>query len=260
MAEKHFYVQKRHAESYLIPYLEAHVPGFRDSAILEVGCAEAGFLAALHDQGVVRTVGLELEGGRARIARARCPGLRIVVGDVTDDRIVERIGAVFDVIVMGDVIEHVSDRPATFANLSRLLKDGGRVYITFPPRFSAFAGHQQNARSFLRAVPYLHLLPQRALSALCRALREEPRLAESVKSNYRIGLSIRSFERYCARFHFRPVRRSLFLLRPIYGTRYGLRLAPRRTLDVPLVREVITLGCEYLLQKTAALTAARSRG
>jgi SAM-dependent methyltransferase len=247
MSEKHFFEQKNHARSYLIPFFEEHLPDFRNSAILEVGCAEGGFLAVLHDQGITDAVGLELDPARARVARDRCPVLRIVVGDITDDSIAERIGGAFDLIVMRDVIEHIPDRTAAFSSLSKLLNADGHLYVTFPPRFSPFAGHQQHGRSLLRGVPYLHLLPAGAIRALGRALKERPEFVESVVENYRIGLSIRSFERYCSLFNLEPVAQSLFLVRPIYQTRFAL--TPRRAPNIPFVREVIALGCECLLRK-----------
>ena len=247
MSEKHYYEQRAHALSYLIPFFTRHLPELGKSKVLEVGCAEAGFLAALRQSGITDAAGLELDPVRAEFASQKNPDLQVIVGDIADARIVERVAGAFDLIVMRDVIEHIPDRTGAFRNLDRLLARGGHLYVTFPPRYSAFAGHQQHARSILRSIPFLHLLPKAMIRTLASMLRESPELAENVIANYRVGLSIRCFERYCHLFDFEPVVRELFLVRPIYRTRFGLR--PRRLPNIPLLREVAALGCEYLMRK-----------
>jgi SAM-dependent methyltransferase len=247
MSEKHFVEQKKHAEFYLIPYLERHLPGFRGFRVLEIGCAEAGFLDALRDRGI-RASGLELEPGRISLARRLNPRLEIQAGDITDPGIVRKIGRTFDLIVMRDVIEHVSDREAAFRNLRALLKPGGFCYITFPPRFSPFAGHHQNGRTVLRRIPYLHLLPPSWIRLLGRMTNEHPHIIDGVVTNFRIGLSIRRFEALCESHGFGMRIKELYLLRPVYRTRMGLK--PLRLPDIPFAREFLAFGCECLVEKT----------
>jgi len=247
MTERHFEEQKRHAESYLIPYLQRRLPGFRGFQILEVGCAEAGFLEALAGRGI-RASGLELEPRRVALAKALSPSLEIFVGDITDPAIAGRIGGTFDLIVMRDVIEHVFDREAAFRNLRSLLNPAGFCYITFPPRFSPFAGHQQNGRTILRRIPYLHLLPPAWLRSLGRMTAEHPHIIDGASANFRNGLSIRRFESLCGSHGFEMKVEELYLLRPVYQTRMGL--PPVRLPGIPFVREFLALGCECLLQKS----------
>ena len=186
MSEIHFYEQKNHTISYLIPFFKKYLPNFEDLKILEVGCAEAGFLDSLYDLGV-DAIGLELEDRRVRIAREKNPMLKIFVGDITDENIVGQIGSSFDLVVMRDVIEHIPDKIAAFSMLNKLLKKGGYLYTTFPPRFSAFAGHQQYGQSILRFVPYLHMFPKGMIKALGKIFREKPSLIEHVILNYKIA-------------------------------------------------------------------------
>ena len=247
MAEKHFHEQKKHTRTYLIPYFQKHLPGFKDFSILEVGCAEAGFLEIMRDQGL-HVVGLELSESRVSLAKEKNPDLNVLVGDITDSRIVEQIGETFDLVVMRDVIEHVPDRIAALGNIRQLLKQGGYLYVTFPPRFSGFAGHQQNGRSLLRFVPFLHYLPNGLIRLLGKLFNERPELIENVILNFKVGLSIRAFEKYYRKFHFQPVVKELFLSRPIYRTRYNVSI--RRLPNIPFLREFISFGCESLLQKT----------
>lgn len=247
MSEKHFIEQKRHAESYLIPYLERHVPGFRDRRVLEVGCAEGGLLAALTGLGM-RPAGLELESSRVDLSRALYPGLDLTVGDITDPGIVRRFDAPFGVVVLRDVIEHVPDRKAAFRNLRDLIEPGGTLYVSFPPRFSPFGGHHQNGRSVLRFWPWLHLLPESWIRGLGRGLGEYPHITENAALNFRNGLSIRAFDRLVRDAGFRPVVRDLFLFRPVYALRFGI--PARRAWNWPVLREFWTFGCECLLTRS----------
>ena len=241
MSEKHFYEQKKHATSYLIPFFNRQLPNFRNQEILGVGCAEAGFLDSLYELGMDST-GLELQDSRVKIAEEKNPKLKILVGDITDENIAGQLGGPFDLVVMRDVIEHIPDKIAPFSMLNKLLKRGGYLYTTFPPRFPPSAGHQQNGQSILRFVPCLHILPEGMIKALGKLFREKATLIEHVILNYNIGLSIKSFERYCSMFDFEPVVKELFLFRPIHETRF--RVTPIRIPHLPFIGECIALGCE----------------
>jgi SAM-dependent methyltransferase len=248
MSEKHFFEQKRHAEEYLVPYLERHVPGFHAARVLEVGCAEGGFLDALLERGV-RASGLELEPGRISLARKLNPRLEIREGDITDPGIVRSLNGPFDLIVLRDVIEHVTDRESAFRNLSALTGPAGHCYITFPPRFSPFAGHHHNGRTLLRRIPYLHLLPPALMRLLGRTFGEHRHIVEGAVANRRDGLSIARFEALCASHGFEIAIKELYILRPVFRTRMGMR--PLRLPDLPGIREFLALGCECLLRRSA---------
>ena len=252
MAEKHFFEQRKHAETYLIPFLERNCPNFRRFQILDVGCAEAGLLDALH-AAHIPGMGLELEAERIAVSKSFNPELDILEGDITDPDIVSRIKRKFDLIVIRDVIEHIPDKDTVFEHLNALLNADGFIYITFPPRFSPFGGHQQNGRTILRKIPYLHLLPPPIIRAFGKATGEHPHVVESIIKQRQIGLSIRQFEELCARHRYRIHRKDLFLFRPVFQVRYGL--PTKRMPDLPGVREFLVLGCECILQKAPAPAA-----
>ncbi|NLP12769.1 class I SAM-dependent methyltransferase [bacterium] len=247
MSEKHFHEQVHFSRSYLVPFLQKQIADFERQRVLEVGCAEAGFLHVLAERGM-EVVGVELSPDRVRLAKALSPQLDVRVGDVTDRHLAETMQQTFDLIVIREVIEHVADRDALFANLRALSADEGRVYITFPPRFSAFAGHQQMGRSLLRRLPYVHLWPDWLVRTAGRLFQEHDYLIEEVLHNYRIGLSVHGFEKLCRRYGFVFLRRDLFLIRPIYRQRFGW--SPKKIPSLPVLREFLATGCECLLQKT----------
>jgi SAM-dependent methyltransferase len=244
MAERHYHEQMTFAESYMIPFFQETIPGFVSKSVLEIGCAEGGVLTALRRFGM-NAIGVELSEHRVALARALDPGLDVRVGDLTDPALAEQWDAPFDLVVLRDVIEHVQAREIAFANLARLVRPGGFVYITFPPRFSPFAGHQQNARSAFRRIPWLQLWPAWLVRSLGGRLGESQVMIDHVIENGRIGLSLRAFHRHFRRAGFRSVREDLFLVRPIYRQRFGWK--PRRFPRIPILGELLTTGCETLL-------------
>ncbi|MFH1852166.1 MAG: class I SAM-dependent methyltransferase [Candidatus Neomarinimicrobiota bacterium] len=247
MSEKHYQEQLLHTRNYLIPYLH-NVLGIDLSGmtILEIGCAEGGALKVLREIGA-DVWGLELEQLRVQIARNINPDLNIIIGDITASDIVHRIGKKFDLIIIRDVIEHIPDKIAAFNNMADLLISGGFLYITFPPRFSPFAGHQQHAVSKIGKMPYIHLLPAAFFSRLCRIVGESEGFIEQVLVNYSIGLSINYFLKIFRNTGFESVVLQNFLIRPIFKTRFGLN--PKKFPNIPVLRELFSLGCESILIK-----------
>jgi 2-polyprenyl-3-methyl-5-hydroxy-6-metoxy-1,4-benzoquinol methylase len=246
MSEKHYYEQVNHTREYLIPYFKDHITDFQSKNVLEVGCAEGGFIQVLNEENI-NVCGFELEEGRVKMALEKNPELNIVVGDITDSNLIKKYSEQFDLIVIRDVIEHVPDRNSTFRNLNKLLKKDGYLYITFPPRFSAYAGHQQVGKSVLRFIPYVHYLPSFLLKQLGKIFKEREQTVEHILENYRIGLSIREFTKYYKLYLFKPVIKGLFLLRPVFKIRFNTKVI--KFFNIIFFREFFALGCEYLLIK-----------
>jgi len=246
MAEKHFFEQQEYTRSFLIPYFHKYIPAFENFTILEIGCGEAGLMNVFNEMGI-RTIGVELEPSRVETARQKNPHLNIRVGDITNARIVADLGTQFDLIIMRDVIEHVPDRKAAFSHLYQLLRESGYLYITFPPRFSGFAGHQQNGKTVLRYLPYLHLLPESLIRTLGQLFHENPAVIRAVVENYKIGLSIRSFKKYLSLHKFSVLQWDLYISRPIYQIRFQVPVV--KFPPVPLLQEFLAFGCECLLRK-----------
>ena len=246
MAEKHFYQQIEHTKNYLLGYFKKHIPDFQSLKILEIGCAEAGFVHYL-DSMNIDVQGLELAEARVNIALGKNPHLKLTVGDITKSEVVEKLNAKFDLIVMRDVIEHIPQRREMFENIVKLLNPGGYLYVTFPPRFSAFAGHQQNGKSILKFVPYVQLLPDFLIRTLGNIFKEHRYMIETIINNFRDGLTIGKFVKYCNSFGFDFLVKELFLIRPIYKIKFSL--PPVKMPWIPALGEFLATGCECLLQK-----------
>lgn len=248
MAKKQYHEQIEYTNSYLLPYLKKYIPDFEKMKVLEVGCAEAGFLRVLKDMGM-DVLGIELDENRAQMAIDENPGLQVIVGDITDDKLIDKINDEFDLVVMREVIEHVPDKEKAFANLNKLTKEGGYMFMSFPPKYSGFAGHQQVGRTFLKFTPYIHLLPRFITEALVKLLNEYPNFVNHIKHNFGTGITINTFERLSRKYKFHPLIKSLYLFRPIYKFRFGLPTIP--SLNIPIFREFIVFGCETILKKNS---------
>ncbi len=246
MAEKHFYEQKQYTKDYLLPYFQKYIPCFHKKKILEVGCAEGGLLKSLQSIGM-DVCGVELSPERANMAKQKDNSLRVLVGDITDTELPSKLNEKFDMIIMREVIEHVPDKNFAFENLDKLLNDNGYLFISFPPKRSPFAGHQQIGKSFLKVIPYLHTLPTMLLKYIAGLLGENTGYIDEIKLHYRTGCTINNFEMHCTWRNFITIKKDFYLFRPIYAQRFGVPTI--KLPNIPLVREYISFGCEVLLQK-----------
>ncbi|MCK5147452.1 class I SAM-dependent methyltransferase [bacterium] len=244
MAERHYHEQVQFTKDYVLGFLRDHFEKLDELRVLEVGCAEAGLLAVLADEGV-EVVGLELSADRVALARKINPQLNVLHGDITDPLINKLFNDTFDLIILRDVIEHIPDRDRAFDEINKILSPGGSVYITFPPRFSPFAGHQQNGKTLIRYFPWLQCWPRFFVHTLCSLLNETDHIANMVVENGRIGLSIRQFLRIAEKHNFNPHHVDFFLSRPIYTQRFGWK--QRSFPNLPFLSELFVTGCEVIL-------------
>jgi SAM-dependent methyltransferase len=247
MPEKHYYEQINYTTSYFLPYLHNFISDFQGKEVLEIGCAEGGLLKVLSEKGA-NVTGIEISKPRVDLALEKNPNLNIILGDITAPILSEKLNKKYDLIVMREVIEHIYKKEETFRNISELLKGQGLLFISFPPKWSPFAGHQQIAKSFLKYIPYLHLLPKNLLYSIAKAFGDSKEYIDEIKLHFSTGCTISTFETLSKKYKLTPVIKEFFLFRPVYLQRFGL---PKLKLpNIPLIREMITLGCESLLKKT----------
>ena len=249
MAQKHYDEQFLYSKTYLIPFLTEKLKyPLQEINILEVGCAEGGFIAACNDQNI-SVDGLELEPSRVKTALKINPNINVKIGDVTDESIFNDFeNNKYDLIVIRDVIEHITKKNKAFTNMRKLLKVGGYIFITFPPIYSPFAGHQQNGRTLIAKTPYIHLIPNRLFILLAKILNEKPSVTDDVIFNRANGISIKRFFLFCTKHNLDVFDFNLFLIRPVFQIRFGLK--PKKFPNMPFVRELFSLGCETILKKT----------
>ena len=110
----------------------------KDARVLDVGCANHHAVEGLDDpiwvhgalkKHVRQLMGLELESSEVEVMREA--GFTVVQGDITDRCLPARIGCKFDIVVAGEIIEHLMDFDG-FQNISDLLESDGICVLTTP--------------------------------------------------------------------------------------------------------------------------------
>ena len=99
----------------------------RGRRALDVGAAD-GFLAELLTRQGWQVTALERDPEQAAKARGRCH--EVIVADL--DEAAPRLTGLFDAIVYGDVLEHLSDPLPVLVALDRSLAPEGRVLVSVP--------------------------------------------------------------------------------------------------------------------------------
>ncbi|MCU1524512.1 MAG: methyltransferase family protein [Microbacteriaceae bacterium] len=99
------------------------------SRVLDVGCSTGRFGAALQEFKACTTVGVDIN--EADIAEAKTRLSEAFVFDIREPGARELLGD-FDVVVFGDVIEHLPDPRSVLRAVHELLKPGGAVVYSIP--------------------------------------------------------------------------------------------------------------------------------
>jgi SAM-dependent methyltransferase len=99
--------------------------------VLDVGCA-TGYLAAELTRRGCSVTGVEADPDVAERARTHCEA--VVVGDVEDGAWRGELAALapFDVVLCGDVLEHLRDPWSALRGLAALAVPGGKVVLSVP--------------------------------------------------------------------------------------------------------------------------------
>lgn len=146
--------------------------------LLDAACGPGGKTAWYAEAGAERVVGVDLDPTHLAKAERFCTGrsrpsrLHFVAADA--GRLPVRDGR-FDIVTANDAFEHFSAPGAVLAELARVLRAGGRMFVTFPPFGSAHGAHLYD---YVR-LPWCQLvLSRRALGALVARAVEEAEGAE----------------------------------------------------------------------------------
>ncbi len=137
-------------------YLDDTEPG----RMLEIGCGNGTFLLRAKSRGW-NVQGLDFDPEAVRQARSR--GIRVEVGELTQDRFAENS---FDAIVMQHVVEHLSDPIEVLSVCRTILSPGGKLVIVTPnPDSLAHSMYQEHWRG-LEPPRHLYMFTASALRTL----------------------------------------------------------------------------------------------
>jgi SAM-dependent methyltransferase len=97
--------------------------------VLELGCSTGFFSQRLRQMGCC-VIGVELDPIAAERASAICN--RVIVADLNDGNWVRQIHEHFEVVLMGDVLEHLLYPEKVLRSVAQLLTQGGFVVVSLP--------------------------------------------------------------------------------------------------------------------------------
>ena len=215
------------------------------SHVLDIGCGMGGKTVVYSEAGA-RVVGVDIS--TSKIALARCyamsHGVRalFVTGDAetlpfADSR--------FDMVIANDSLEHFSDSATAFSELSRVLRPGGRLFLSFTPWRSPLGSHLYD---YIRT-PWCNLLFSECLIEELLRLTlagrgEDPEGASQLMYEYRTELNRITVRRY------RKIIRDHQELDTVFEYRFPPKykiLAP--LVHVPFLGELFTGTVVALMRK-----------
>ncbi len=244
--EYYWTYQYKLAEIYYIPLFENWGVPLQGMKILDVGCGDGGFTAAMAAAGADCT-GVEVRDFGWDNAHDT---LRFIQQDILADNAVSRLGNDYDIIVLRDVIEHIPghDKNNFMDVLRKFLKPNGIILLTFPPFYSPFGLHQQAfLKTFFRKLPFLSWIPAGVLNMILKAAGEsEPALA-NVRDIRDCQMTIRQFKSLVGKLNYSIENEKYYQIRPSHELRYGWKTRESKLASVPILREWLVLGSVFKL-------------
>ena len=138
--------------------------------ILDVGCGVGAYVRRIQ-QLSPRVCGVDIDEQRVKRGSSSVPNLMVAVSE----HLPFRDGS-FDVVLLNEVIEHVSDDAETLAEACRVVATGGKVVVFAPNRLYPFETHGVyiGKRYVFGNIPFVNYLPgplRRRLAPHVRAYR-----------------------------------------------------------------------------------------
>lgn len=224
---EYFKTQIINTEEYVIPFVEKYFgPLDSNTRVLEIGSAEGGVLKAFLKKGCI---GTGVEQDKLRIEQCtEFLAEDIVKGRVTlyhnnilDPALAMAFTAKFDIIVLKDVIEHITEKELLLQQLKKYLRSNGAIYFGFPPWRMPFGGHQQICENkFLSRLPWFHLLPRRWYESVLKQSGEHYPTLMEIRDT---GISIKRFERLIKTTGYRIEGSKHYLINPIYKYKFNFK-------------------------------------
>ncbi len=240
------------SNDYMLDYLERQGISFPETRVIEIGAAEGGNLCAMAQRGALELVGTDIAEERLRSARKIARILELPITYTSNDIIYQEqpeewVGH-FDLALLRDVIEHLDDAEIALRNIGKLLRPGGILYVTFPPWYSPFGGHQQLLVNRVSRIPWIHVLPRPLFEKAIASGR--PNDVVEVRRLRDIRMTTTKFRRAAERAGYDLVDEQLFLIRPVFRSKFGLRPISANLLRrIPGLRDVFALEAGYILRK-----------
>ena len=241
---KDFNRQYGYAKSYLIPMLEPFMSiPVEDSTIVEIGSNVGGIVCA-YSEVANEAIGVEVHAERHRVAvdYAKEGGFRAKFVHQSAEFFCQT-GVLADLVIMSDVLEHLTDPEKSIQNIRSILKRDSILYIIFPPYFFPFAGHFTDKSTYLKYIPFAHVIFPK--SFIINTLRKSPcrgewtpeSMVESFLSLNR--MTIKQCKRILLYNGFDISMEQHFIIPPLYEVKYNISPWPINWVKyVPFLSEI----------------------
>lgn len=241
--------QQWYGENFLFDYSQ-----FKDvtnKRILEIGCAEAGLLKFYHKKGAVCS-GIELSDIRYNNALLldKRNEINLFQADICNPKSYKKhIKKNFDMIIMRDVIEHIDNKRIALSNIFNILKPGGKLFMSFPPKYCAYSGHQQTISNLFGKLPYIYMLPDVIYKKYLRLISCPEKKIEYLIMTKKTRISIRKMHEIVNSLGFNILNQSKWFSRPAYAFRFNFPKIKNPFSFIPILDEIFSNGVLYLLEK-----------
>ena len=244
--------QQWYGENFLFDYIgDSDVNGYK---ILEIGCAEAGLMKFYQQKGAVCS-GLELSDARYNnaILLDKNNLIHLFQADICDpDSYNDEITGQYNTIILRDVIEHIHDQELALRNIHTILKPGGKLFMSFPPKFCAYAGHQQTVPKIMGKLPYLHLMPNFIYILYLKMIGCPEKKIKYLIDTKKTRISIREMRNLIQNIGYTIYKESNWFIRPAYSFRFGLPKIINPFSRIPILNEIFCNGVLFVLKKEEA--------
>jgi ubiquinone/menaquinone biosynthesis C-methylase UbiE len=234
----------RWGRSLVEEYLEP-AGDLRGKRVLDIGCGLGGKTIAYGEGGAAETIGVDISeenataSARYALSEPRSFRWGFFAGDAAR---LPAADAAFDTVIANDAMEHFGDPDGALAEMARVTKPGGAIWVFFTPHFSPLGSHLYD----YIYTPWCHLIfRRRTLEAAIREVlverlegwscMEVDSKVASIMKSYDTDLnhmSIRRFRGIVARTPGVAVAREK--LKPAKFSALGLLT------KVPVLRELVT--------------------
>lgn len=243
----YFNYQKLLAKSYYIPLLiKNKISINHNTKVLDIGCGDAGFLSAFSDISN-KCFGVEIRD----FDWVENENFKIIVGDITSEKIKESLTEKYDILILRDVIEHIllTEKEDFLNSIAHYMDGNSRILITFPPYYSPFGLHQQAFLKFpLKVIPFLGWLPKAFIRLILKVTNQYDKWGdlEEIKDS---RMTINNFKKLVKKCGLDICYHERYLVRPSHEIRYGIKLRKLNWMKFLFLEDIFISGCTFILKK-----------
>lgn len=241
------------SRDHIVPLLEKNNYFSEGDNICEIGSAEGGVAQAFALKGANYCLCTDimphrLEIGKEMSALADLP-IEYKQHNIITNPIDKEDKEKFDIAILRDVIEHLDTPEIALENIRKTLKENGLLYISFPPFYSPFGGHQQILKGgFITNLPYIHLLPKKTFYNFIKNGNKEG--IKEVKRLKNIRFTAKKMVKIAKETGYQIEKEYFYLSRPVFKIRFGLPTIISSYLKyLPGFRSIFTTEMSLLLRK-----------